>query len=129
MKPGPEADGLRHKAGARERARTRDGRRLGCREGRRGSTRRSCAGMGSAGQTNTRFANATRDAHADESRTPTKGEGTDEAMRRVDAEEGGAARVSGRGVLPHATRSREEGVPGRHGAAVCQLALPRKSNV
>ena len=43
--------------------------------------------MGSAGQTNTRFANATRGAHADESRTPTKGEGTDEAMRRVDAEE------------------------------------------
>ena len=42
---------------------------------------------------------------------------------------GGATRVSGRGVLPHATRSREEGVPGRHGAAVCQLALPRKSNV
>ena len=129
MKPGPEADGLRHKAGGREKARTRDGRRLGCREGRRGSTRRPCTGMGFAGQTNTRFANATRDARADESRTPTKGGGTDEAMRRVDAEEGGAARVSGRGVLPHATRSREEGVPGRHGAAVCQLALPRKSNV
>lgn len=43
MKPGPEADGLRHKAGAREKARTRDGRRLGRREGRRGSTRRSLA--------------------------------------------------------------------------------------
>jgi hypothetical protein len=43
VKPGPEADGLRHKAGAREKARTRDGRRLGRREGRRGSTRRSLA--------------------------------------------------------------------------------------
>ena len=99
MRPGPEADGLRHKAGARERAHTRDGRRLGCREGRRGNTRRSCAGMGSTRQTNTRFANATRDAHADESRTPTKGEGTDEAMRRVDAEEGVLPASAGEGCF------------------------------
>ena len=90
MRPGPEAGGLRHKAGARERAHTRDGRRLGCREGRRGNTRRSCAGMGSTRQTNTRFANATRDAHADESRTPTKGEGTDEANHLDAGRQGGA---------------------------------------
>ena len=109
MRPGPEADGLRHKAGARERARTRDGRRLGCREGRRGNTRRSCTGMGSAGQTNTRFANATRDAHADESRTPTKGEGTDEAMRRVDAEEGVLPASAGEGCsLTRRGRGRKE---------------------
>ena len=109
MRPGPEADGLRHKAGARERARTRDGRRLGCREGRRGNTRRSCAGMGSTRQTNTRFANATRDAHADESRTPTKGEGTDEAMRRVDAEEGVLPASAGEGCsLTRRGRGRKE---------------------
>ena len=109
MKPGPEADGLRHKAGAREKARTRDGRRLGCREGRRGNTRRSCAGMGSTRQTNTRFANATRDAHADESRTPTKGEGTDEAMRRVDAEEGVLPASAGEGCfLTRRGRGRKE---------------------
>ena len=104
MRPGPEADGLRHKAGARERARTRDGRRLGCREGRRGNTRRSCAGMGSTRQTNTRFANATRDAHADESRTPTKGGGRGD--RRGDA----AGGRRGGGCCP---RQRERGAPSR----------------
>ena len=96
MEPGPEAGGLRRKAEARERASTRDGRRLRCREGRRRNTRRPCTGMGSAGQTNTRVANATRDAHADERRA-------DASARTGGARSGerggdGATRAGGSGA-------------------------------